>query len=373
MSSPPRRRRLAVFGSTGSVGRSTLRVAEALSDVFEEQAARARHAVVAIADPDKEAALRAALPADFRGVVRSGRAALAELAAADDVDVVLNAVVGAAGLPVSLAAARAGKRLALANKESLVAAGPLLLRTARDSGAEILPVDSEHCALFQALMAGRRGEVKKLILTGSGGPFRTRPKETFATVTKDEALRHPTWSMGPKITVDSATMMNKALEIVEACRLFDAPPEEVDVVIHPQSIVHSMVLYRDGSVIAQMSKPDMRTAVQFALTYPDRLPSDVDAYGLDAFKTLTFEAPDPDKFPSLEFGRRAAADDGVLGAVLNAANERAVELFLAGEIAFTEIFRRVERALDAAPRGAASDLDAILAADRRAREEASVA
>jgi 1-deoxy-D-xylulose-5-phosphate reductoisomerase len=387
MTHPGRPRRLALFGSTGSIGQNALRVVDALPGAFTvvalgawrsaaelaAQAARYRPEVVVIGDAAREAELRRALPADFRGEVRSGAAALAESAADGRSDVVLNAVTGAAGLPVSLAAVRTGKRLALANKESLVAAGPLVMAEAKRSGAEIVPVDSEHCALFQALKSGRRHEVKKLILTGSGGPFRTRPQATFAAVTRDEALKHPTWSMGPKITIDSATMMNKALEIVEARWLFDARADEIDVVVHPQSIVHSMVLFRDGSVIAQMSKPDMRTAIQYALTYPDRLASGLETYSVSAFANLTFEEPDRAKFPSLGFGSRAAADDGVMGAVLNAANERAVELFLAGEIPFPEIFRRVGRALDATPFGRPADLEAVYAADRRAREEASVA
>lgn len=382
---PPRR--LALFGSTGSIGRNALRVVDALPGAFrptvlaawrsaEELAAQAvtyAPHVVAIGDEAREADLRRALPAGFRGEVRSGAAALAELAGGADVDVVLNAVTGAAGLPVSLFAVRAGKRLALANKESLVAAGPLVMAEARRTGAEIIPVDSEHSALFQALQAGRRHEVRRLILTGSGGPFRTRPADTFASVTRAEALKHPTWSMGPKITVDSATLMNKALEIVEARWLFDAAEDEIDVVIHPQSVVHSMVLFRDGSVVAQMSKPDMRTAIQYALTYPARLPSDLETYSVSAFASLTFEEPDRAKFPSLDLGRRAARDGGVAGAALNAANERAVELFLDGAIPFPEIFRRVARAVERAPRVAAPDLAAVLEADRRAREEAAVA
>ena len=384
MSHPGLPRRLALFGSTGSIGRNALRVVDALPGYFEvsvlaawrstaelaEQVDRYRPRHVAVGDASKEAELRALLPRDFRGVVRSGPSALAELAGCSDVDIVLNAVTGAAGLPVSLGAVNTGKRLALANKESLVAGGPIVMAAAKRTGAEIVPVDSEHSALFQALQSGRRHEVKKLILTGSGGPFRTRPKETFPDVTREEALKHPTWSMGPKITIDSATMMNKALEIVEARWLFDARAAEIDVVIHPQSIVHSMVLFRDGSVIAQMSKPDMRTAIQYALTYPERRASELETYSVSAFKTMTFEEPDFEKFPSLGFGLRAADDDGVLGAVLNAANETAVEQFLAGAISFPEIFRRVGRALQSTAPVASPDLEAVLAADRRAREEA---
>jgi 1-deoxy-D-xylulose-5-phosphate reductoisomerase len=387
LSHPVPARRLALFGSTGSIGRNALRVVDALSprfsvavlaawrstDELAAQAARYEPKFVAVGDPSREAALRAALPPGFRGEVLSGPEALASLAGHAATDVVLNAVTGAAGLPVSLAAVRAGKRLALANKESLVAAGPVVMAAARASGADIVPVDSEHSALFQCLQAGKRHEVKRLILTGSGGPFRTRPRETFAAVTRDEALKHPTWSMGPKITIDSATMMNKALEIVEARWLFDAAPGEIEVVVHPQSIVHSMVLFRDGTVIAQMSKPDMRTAIQYALTYPERLVSDVPTYDVPSFRALNFEEPDFEKFPSLALGLRAAADDGLMGAVLNAANETAVELFLAGTISFPEIFRRVARAVETTPMTKNPELQDVLAADRRARAEAAVA
>jgi 1-deoxy-D-xylulose-5-phosphate reductoisomerase len=376
-------RRVGIFGSTGSVGQNALRVVEALPEAFEvavlaasrsvaelaAQAVRFRPAVVAIAVPALEAELKAALPPGLRERVVSGPEGLAEAAGRRDVDVVLNAITGAAGLPVSLAATAAGKRLALANKESMVAAGALLVSQAARTGAEIVPVDSEHSALHQALKSGRAHEVRELVLTASGGPFRSRSRESLASVTRAEALAHPTWRMGPKISVDSATLMNKALEVVEARWLFDTPAEKIRVVIHPQSIVHSMVVFRDGSVVAQMGPPDMRLPIQYALSYPDRLFSDRPAFDAKSFNGLTFEEPDLDRFPSLELGFRAAKSGGLLGTVLNAANERAVELFLAGEIAFPEIFERVSDTMADFRDGGEVTLESIAEADRWAREE----
>jgi 1-deoxy-D-xylulose-5-phosphate reductoisomerase len=376
-------RRVAIFGSTGSVGQNALRVVEALPDAFEvtvlaasrsvkelaAQAVRFRPAVIAIAAPGLEDELRAALPADLRARVAGGPDGLADSCKRSDVDVVLNAITGAAGLPVSLAATAAGKRLALANKESMVAAGALLVEQASRTGAEIVPVDSEHSALHQALKSGRPHEVRELVLTASGGPFRARARDSFKTVTRAEALAHPTWSMGPKISIDSATLMNKALEVVEARWLFDTPAEKIRVVIHPQSIVHSMVVFRDGSVVAQMGPPDMRLPIQYALSYPERLPSDRPAFDPKSFTGLTFEEPDLERFPSLELGFRAAKSGGLLGTVLNAANERAVELFLAGEITFPEIFERVSATMTDYRDGGEISLEAIAEADRWAREE----
>jgi 1-deoxy-D-xylulose-5-phosphate reductoisomerase len=333
------------------------------------QAAGCNARVVAIGEPGRERDLRGALPSSFRGAVCSGPESLVEIVRRDDVDVVLNAITGAAGLPVSLAAVAAGKRLALANKESMVAAGALLVSEAARTGAEIIPVDSEHSALHQALKAGRRHEVKELVLTASGGPFRQREKGSFASITKAEALNHPTWRMGPKISVDSATLMNKALEVIEARWLFDAPAESIRVVIHPQSIVHSMVVFCDGSVVAQMGPPDMRLPIQYALSYPDRLPSGRPSFDPAVFSGLTFEEPDLDRFPALGLGFRAAKKGGLLGTVLNAANERAVELFLQGEIEFPEIFERVNETMDEFRDPGELTLNAILSADRWAREE----
>lgn len=375
--------KVGIFGSTGSVGRQALDVVAAhpqhlrvsvlaAGSRFEELAAQARRfqaPAVAIADPDQELPLRRALGPGYPGQVLAGPRGLEEAASLPDMDCVLAAVTGIRGLPVTLAAVRAGKRLALANKESLVAAGPLVLRMAAASGAELIPVDSEHSALFQALQAGKREEVHKLVLTGSGGPFRERPRETWSSVTIEEALRHPNWDMGPKITVDSATMMNKALEIVEARFLFDIPADAIQVVIHPQSIVHSMVLFRDGSVIAQMGLPDMRHPIQYALTYPERLPVEQPVFEPAAFDGLHFERPDLESFPSIRLGFEAARRGGTAGAVLNAANESAVALFLDGSIPFPTIFELVEDVVRRSPGGEATGLQAVMEADRWAREE----
>jgi 1-deoxy-D-xylulose-5-phosphate reductoisomerase len=376
-------RRVAIFGSTGSVGRNALEVIEALPEALEvavlgaarsvedlaRQAVKTRPAAIVVADPARASDLRAALPAELRSRVLAGEDGLREAASRYDVDVVLNAITGAAGLPVSLAAVGAGKMLALANKESMVAAGALLVAEAKRTGAAIVPVDSEHSALFQALKSGSAHEVRELILTASGGPFLRRPKEAFPSITKAEALAHPTWRMGPKISIDSATLMNKALEVVEARFLFDTPADAIRVVIHPQSIIHSMVAFRDGSVIAQMGLPDMRVPIQYALSYGERLPSSRPAFDAKAFSGLTFEEPDLDRFPGLELGFRAARAGGLAGAVLNAANERAVELFLREEIPFPEIVERVSETMaDFRDPGEVS-LEAVLQADRWAREE----
>ena len=376
--------RIAIFGSTGSIGtqalevvrthrdrmRATVLAAGSSVEKLAEQAREFRPAAVVIGEPEREAKLKAEL-ADLSSIeILSGPDGLVEAARRSDVDVVLAAMIGARGLPVSLAALEGGKRLALANKESMVAAGPLMNACAKGNGAEILPVDSEHSALHQALAGGRLDEVEKLILTASGGPFRTRPRDTWNEITIDEALKHPTWNMGPKITIDSATMMNKALEIVEARFLFDIPAERIQVVVHPQSMVHSMVLYRDGSVMAQLGLPDMRVPIQYALTYPARLPGPDPVFDPARYDGLRFSEPDLDRFPSLRFGFEAAEKGGVFGAVLNAANEQAVALFLDGKITFVEIFSRVEEVLSRCPEdGSVPDLGQVLEADRWAREE----
>jgi 1-deoxy-D-xylulose-5-phosphate reductoisomerase len=301
--------------------------------------------------------------------VLTAEQALEGMIAAPETDIVLNAIVGAAGLPPALAALRAGKDLAVANKEPLVAAGPILNATARQSGARILPVDSEHSAIFQALRAGSVEEVRQILLTASGGPFRTRAPESFPEITPDEALRHPTWEMGPKITIDSATMMNKALEVIEAVWLFGVPADRIRVLVHPQSIVHSMVEFRDGSIVAQMGRPDMKLPILYALSHPERPPFDGVRFSLEDFRNLTFEDPDPRRYPALELGYAAAREGGVAGAVLNAANERAVEAFLAGEIPFERIASLAAHALDQHERVDAPDLPAVMLADRWGREE----
>ena len=374
--------RVAILGSTGSIGRSTIDVVEASAGRFEawllaartsvapllEQAARLRPAWVVVVDEDAAATIGpGALPAGTR--LARGPAALADLVAADEVDRVVSAIVGAAGLDSTWAAVEAGKVVALANKETLVMAGPLVMRRARQTGATILPVDSEHSAIHQALAAGRRDEVRRIVLTASGGPFRTRPIATLPTVTPEEALRHPTWSMGPKITVDSATMMNKALELIEARWLFAVPAEKLAVTIHPQSIVHSLVEFVDGSVIAQLSPPDMRLPIQYALTHPER--TDGPARRLDFGRpmTLEFEPPDLGRFPAIRLGHEAAARGGTAGCVLNAANEAAVAGFLAGRVRFTDIAEACGRVLERHAFVAEPTLDEIRRLDAWARQE----
>ncbi|MBE3069558.1 MAG: 1-deoxy-D-xylulose-5-phosphate reductoisomerase, partial [Planctomycetes bacterium] len=302
---------------------------------------------------------------------------LVALAARDDVDIVVSAIVGGAGLPAALAAARAGKRLALANKEALVMAGDLVMAAARDAGAEVIPVDSEHSAIFQAMASGRRAEVRRVVLTASGGPFYRRPDADQDTVTAEEALAHPTWSMGPKITIDSATLMNKSLEVIEAHHLFGLGADEIHVLVHPESTVHSLVEFVDGSVVAQLGPPDMRLPIQYALTYPERRPAPWPRLDLAALGRLHFEEPDVARFPALRLGFEVVRGGGVLGAVLAGADEVAVGAFLAGRLGFTDIVPLVERVLKAHRRGGAGaaagrlGLDDVLSADAWAREEAT--
>jgi 1-deoxy-D-xylulose-5-phosphate reductoisomerase len=307
--------------------------------------------------------------------VLCGPGAALELVRRVEADVILQATVGAAALATTFAAIERGRLVALANKEGLVMAGPLLRAAALKHGATVVPVDSEHSAVYQCLRAGRADEVERIILTASGGALRDRPLDELARVTPQEALRHPTWSMGPRITIDSATMMNKALEVGEAVALFDVGAERIRVVIHRESIVHSMVEFRDGSVVAQMSRPDMRLPILFAIAYPERPPYEAVRFSLRDFSRLTFTEPDPERYPAIEIGYRAARVGGTAGAALNAADEVAVGRFLDGKIAFPQIARHVERALDreiaamAARGGAVPSLEDVLGADRRARLE----
>jgi 1-deoxy-D-xylulose-5-phosphate reductoisomerase len=373
--------RVAVLGSTGSIGTSTLDVIAASGGRFVphllaahtsvgpllEQAARFRPAWVVVVDPEAAATIGpAALPPGTRLAV--GPEPLDELIAAPGVDRIVSAIAGAAGLRSTWAAVAAGKTVALANKETLVMAGPLVMRLAATSGATILPVDSEHSAIHQALSAGRRDEVARLLLTASGGPFRTWPAEKLADVTPAEALRHPTWSMGPKITIDSATMMNKALELIEARWLFDMPAEKLDVLVHPQSVVHSLVEFVDGSVMAQLSPPDMRLPIHYALSAPTRTPGPARRLDFTTAFHLDFEPPDPDRFPALRLGHAAAARGGTAGAVLNAANEAAVHGFLAGDLRFTEIAEICHRVLDEHAFMAEPTLDDVRRLDAWARQ-----
>jgi 1-deoxy-D-xylulose-5-phosphate reductoisomerase len=371
--------RVAVAGSTGSIGVQTLDVVAAEPDRFEvvalgasssvdrviEQARAVRPKVVAIADPAHEPALRAALP---ECEVRSGADALASFA--DDADVVVNGVVGFAGLPVTLATLHAGKRLALANKESLIAAGPVVATARATPGAELVPVDSEHCAVHQCLRASQTNggaDLARIVLTASGGPFRGRTRDELAQVTVDEALTHPTWSMGPKITVDSSTLMNKGLEVIEAHELFGADYDQIEVVVHPQSIVHSMVEFTDGATIAQLSMPDMRLPIGYALAYPDRIVTPFGRMDWAATARLDFEAPDFETFRCLGLAYDAGRIGGTAPAWLNAANEVAVASFLAGEIPWIAIADVLSEVLSRHDGNSADSVDAVIAADRTAR------
>lgn len=377
-----RPRRVAILGSTGSIGRSTLEVIAASAGRFAatllcghrsvgpllEQAEACRPRWLVVTDPAAAGSIGpAALPAGTELVVGSER--LAELVASSEIDQVVSAIVGAAGLASTWAAVAAGKPVALANKETLVMAGPLVMRLAAETGGAVLPVDSEHSAIHQALRSGRRSEVRRVVLTASGGPFRTHSHESLAEVTPAEALNHPTWSMGPKITIDSATMMNKALELIEARWLFDLPAEQLGVVVHPQSIVHSLVEYVDGSVIAQLGPPDMKLPIQYALAYPERYAGPARRFDFTASQQLSFEPPDLNRFPAVRLGHEAAARGGTAGAVLNAANEEAVQAFLDGAVRFPQITELCERAVAEHPFQADPSLDDILGLDAWARKE----
>ena len=299
----------------------------------------------------------------------AGSDALRQLIDAVPFDTAFCAVVGAGGLAATIRAVELGRRIALASKEVVVVAGSLLMPLAKRTGATIIPVDSEHSAIFQALHAGRRADVRKVYLTASGGPFRTWSKEAMDAITVEDALRHPTWDMGPKITIDSATMMNKALEIVEACWLFDLRPDQIEVVVHPESIIHSLVEFCDGSIIAQLGTPDMRTPIQYALTYPARQPCPSPPLDLLQVRELKFHPPDCERFPALGLGYYVARRGGTCGAVLNAANEAAVELFREGAVSFRDIARLTEKALKEHEFKESPTLDELLAADRWARRE----
>jgi 1-deoxy-D-xylulose-5-phosphate reductoisomerase len=375
---------LTIIGSTGSVGRNTLKVVEHLADRFSVFALSAHSSVELLADqvaafhPKAVALSDASRRDEFqlhckrRGVrlpdVVIGEEGLRTIASAPEVDTVVSAAVGAAGLVPTYAAVAAGKNVALANKEAMVLAGELLSIVAARTGARIIPIDSEHSALDQCLRSGQRGEVQRLILTASGGPFRETPAHRLEHVTPEEALNHPTWKMGKRITIDSATLMNKGLEVIEARWLFDIPPERVDIMVHPQSIVHSMVEFTDGSTIAQLGTADMRQPIQYALTWPDRLESCVPRLDWKDVSRLDFMPPDTEKFPCIGLAYRAIQLGGTAPAVINAADEIAVAAFLAGQIPFTGIPSLIEAALDARKSHSAADsINAILEADSWAR------
>ncbi len=384
MSAAPRHRSLALLGATGSVGVSTLALVERFPDRFRavalaagrnvellaEQVRRHQPQLVSVADDASAAELRARVPG-YTGKILAGSAGPLAVATHPSADIVLSALVGALGLEPTLAAIDAGKDVALANKEVLVVAGALVTRAARARGVRLLPVDSEHNAIFQALHGHNPAEVKRLILTASGGPFLRHTAAELASVTRADALRHPTWKMGPKITIDSATLMNKGLEVIEAHWLFDVAPERIDVVIHPQSIIHSMVEYIDGSVLSQMAVPDMTIPIGYALAYPERLPlTHLRTLDLPAAGELTFVAPDHERFPCLDLAYRALRTGGTMPAVLNAANEVAVERFLGEEIGYRDVPAVVAAVMDAHTSGPAADLPTLLAADAWARATA---
>ena len=374
------RRILSILGSSGSIGRQALDVAAVCghevaaitvnrsAPMAEEQARRFRPRLAVAVDEDAAADLRTRL-ADTEVKVLSGREGLLEAASLPGADTVVTAIVGVAGLEPTLAAIACGKRIALANKETLVCAGELVMARARETGAEIVPVDSEHSAIFQCLQGCRdRGEVRRLILTASGGPFFGWSREELARVTKAQALKHPNWAMGAKITIDSATLMNKGLEFIEAMRLYAVPPEQIQIVVHRESIIHSLVEFGDGAILAQLGSADMRLPIQYALTWPERTPGPAKPLDLLSCPPLTFQRPDPDAFRCLGLALECAERGGTSTAILNGANEAAVGLFLEDKIGFLDIPRLVEEALARVPVLDGPGLDQILEADRAARQ-----
>jgi 1-deoxy-D-xylulose-5-phosphate reductoisomerase len=373
------RRRIAILGATGSIGKSTLDLVERSPDRFEVVAVSAATNVDALAQIARRTGAKLAVIADEtrfgdlkdRLVGTDCRAAAGEEALVDvatvDADLVMAAIVGCAGLRPVMAAVESGRTLALANKEALVTAGALMLDAAQQSGSTILPVDSEHNAIFQCLAGSRAHDVSKIILTASGGPFRTAAAEFIRSATPAQAVAHPNWSMGAKISVDSATMMNKGLELIEAHYLFGLPSEQIDILIHPQSVIHSMVEYIDGSVLAQLGSPDMRIPIAYALAWPERLETPAQKLDLAAIARLDFERPDFERFPALRLARQALEKGGAASIVLNAANEVAVAYFLEGRLGFADIARMVEDALDEADFVNPRSIDEVLEVDARVR------
>jgi 1-deoxy-D-xylulose-5-phosphate reductoisomerase len=375
---------LSLLGATGSIGQSTLAIVAQFPELFDvraltastridrlsEQIQQFRPQLAVVGDAEHAWRLEQMLPGGPPTEVLYGEEGYQAAAAMDGVDMVVGAMVGAAGLKPTLAAISAGKDVALANKETLVMAGEAVMGQVAANGVRLLPVDSEHSAIFQSLVGHRRSDLDKVLLTASGGPFRTRSADSFAAITPVDALKHPNWSMGNKITIDSATLMNKGLEVIEAMWLFGLTEGELEVVVHPESIVHSMVAYRDGSVIAQMGIPDMKGAIAYALAYPERLPLAQPLPDFTALGALTFEAPDRERFPCLGLAFEAASAGGTMPAVLNAANEIAVAAFLEQRIGFTGIPRVIEAVMAAHAVRNHADIEEIMAADRWAREEA---
>jgi len=374
------RRKIAILGATGSIGKSTLDLVERNPERFEVVAVTAATNSEALADIARRTGAKFAAVADEGQLTdlqerlsstncrtAAGEGALIE-AAGSAADLVIAAIVGCAGLRPVMAAVEAGKTVALANKEALVTAGSLMTEAASKSGATILPVDSEHNAIFQCLACSSKDSISKIILTASGGPFRTASAETIRDATPAQAVAHPNWSMGAKISVDSATMMNKGLELIEAHHLFSVPSDRIEIVIHPQSVVHSLVEFADGSVLAQLGSPDMRIPIAYALAWPQRMPTPAQRLDLPAIARLDFEAPDLERFPALKLAREALEKGGAAPIVLNAANETAVARFLRGSIGFTDIARLVERALEEDVSPAPSSISEVLDIDRLTRE-----
>ncbi len=373
---------MVILGCTGSIGENALRVAEALPESIEvvglavrtnwrralDAALRLKARHLAVEDPAAARDCAAAAPAGI--TVGSGPEGMAELAGMDGVDLVLCAVVGMAGFRPVMAAVSRGTPVALATKEVLVGGGAIVTDTCRRTGARLLPVDSEHSAIFQCLSGAQPAEVRKLVLTASGGPFASRPEVDFDRVTREEALQHPRWNMGKKVTIDSATLMNKGLELIEARWLFDVPLERMDVVVHPESVVHSLVEFVDGSLLAQMGPTDMRFAIQYALTWPRRMDGGLKPLDLGKLGTLHFHEPEPDRFPCLGLARAAGRTGGTLPAVMNAANEVAVHLFLEEKIRFSSIWRIIESVMARHTNDKQPSLDGVLEADAWARREA---
>ena len=377
-------RNLTVLGSTGSIGKNTLQVVSRFPDRFKIKALTAANNVRQMAEQirqfepdlavvvseDQANSLKKLLKPGCRTEIMAGDAGYRAAAVHPDVEVVVSAIVGAAGLLPTLAAISAGKHIALANKETLVMAGDLVMRQANACGVSILPVDSEHSAIFQCLAGNRKQDLNKILLTASGGPFRDLPTDRFAAITPEKALAHPTWDMGPKISIDSATLMNKGLEVIEAKHLFAVSCRQIEVVVHPESIVHSMVAYKDGAVMAQMGTPDMKGAIAYALSWPERLPLDLPLPNFPALKALSFAAPDFEKFPCLAHAYHACETGGTLPCVLNAANEVAVAAFLNEAVAFVHIPEIIAHTMTAHQVMGNPEMDDILNADRWARRTA---
>ena len=375
---------LCILGSTGSIGRNALRIIQMFPRQFGVKALAAKTNIALLAkqieqfgpelavvyDEERVKQLKDRLPAGIKADILCGEAGYLAAASAGGVDMTLTAVVGAAGLMPTLAAIEAGKAIALANKESLVMAGEIVTKIAARKGVQILPVDSEHSAIFQCLQGHRKTDVARIFLTASGGPFLNRPASQFSNISRAQALHHPNWAMGPKITIDSATLMNKGLEVLEAKSLFDVSEDMIEVVIHPQSVIHSMVAYRDGSIIAQLGIPDMKGAIAYALSYPGRLPLNQPLPDFSGEQDLTFQKPDLEKFPCLALALKACKVGKTMPAVLNAANELAVKAFLDEKISFTDIARIVSLTMEAHDVDSDPQLSDIIAADQWARQKA---